>query len=393
MSSPATTALPLAGVRVIEFCSVAAGPFCGMLLADMGADVLNIEPPAGDALRSWPPINDGFSENFASINRNKRSAVLDLKLAEHAELARSLCTEADVVIENNRPGVMDRLGLGYERLSSLNPKLVYCSISAFGQTGPRAGEGGFDLTIQAAAGVMSVTGEADDAPVKCGVPLSDFASGLYGAFAIASALLQARSTGIGACLDIPMFGCTLAISALQTSEYFGTGVSPRKMGSAHPRNAPYQAFRAADGHFAIAAGNDGLWRAVVRAVGNEPLAEDPRFLTPTLRARNQAALKEILEQRFVERDVAHWIETFRAAGVPHSRINTYAEALADPQVEAMGWVQEIELPSGARTRTFGSPIRINGKNLPISQRPPALGEHSHDAMRQTVREADPILQP
>ena len=393
MSSPATTALPLAGVRVIEFCSVAAGPFCGMLLADMGADVLKIEPPAGDALRSWPPINDGFSENFASINRNKRSAVLDLKLAEHAELARSLCTEADVVIENNRPGVMDRLGLGYERLSSLNPKLVYCSISAFGQTGPRAGEGGFDLTIQAAAGVMSVTGEADDAPVKCGVPLSDFASGLYGAFAIASALLQARSTGIGACLDIPMFGCTLAISALQTSEYFGTGQSPRKMGSAHPRNAPYQAFRAADGHFAIAAGNDGLWRAVVRAVGNEPLAEDPRFLTPTLRARNQAALKEILEQRFVERDVAHWIETFRAAGVPHSRINTYAEALADPQVEAMGWVQEIELPSGARTRTFGSPIRINGKNLPISQRPPALGEHSHDAMRQTVREADPILQP
>ena len=393
MSSPATTALPLAGVRVIEFCSVAAGPFCGMLLADMGADVLKIEPPAGDALRSWPPINDGFSENFASINRNKRSAVLDLKLAEHAELARSLCAEADVVIENNRPGVMDRLGLGYERLSSLNPKLVYCSISAFGQTGPRAGEGGFDLTIQAAAGVMSVTGEADDAPVKCGVPLSDFASGLYGAFAIASALLRARSTGIGACLDIPMFGCTLAISALQTSEYFGTGVSPRKMGSAHPRNAPYQAFRAADGHFAIAAGNDGLWRAVVRAVGNEPLAEDPRFLTPTLRARNQAALKEILEQRFVERDVAHWIETFRAAGVPHSRINTYAEALADPQVEAMGWVQEIELPSGARTRTFGSPIRINGKNLPISQRPPALGEHSHDAMRQTVREADPILQP
>jgi crotonobetainyl-CoA:carnitine CoA-transferase CaiB-like acyl-CoA transferase len=393
MSSSATTALPLAGVRVIEFCSVAAGPFCGMLLADMGADVLKIEPPSGDALRSWPPINDGFSENFASINRNKRSAVLDLKLPEHAELARSLCADADVVIENNRPGVMDRLGLGYERLSALNPKLVYCSISAFGQIGPRAGEGGFDLTIQAAAGVMSVTGESDDAPVKCGVPLSDFASGLYGAFAIASALLQARSSGIGACLDIPMFGCTLAISALQTSEYFGTGQSPRKMGSAHPRNAPYQAFRAADGHFAIAAGNDGLWRAVVRAVGNEPLAEDPRFLTPTLRARNQAALKEILEQRFVERDVAHWIETFRAAGVPHSRINSYAEALADPQVEAMGWVQEIELPSGARTRTFGSPIRINGKNLPISQRPPALGEHSHDAMRQTVREADPILQP
>jgi crotonobetainyl-CoA:carnitine CoA-transferase CaiB-like acyl-CoA transferase len=382
--------LPLAGVRVIEFCSVAAGPFCGMLLADMGADVLKVEPPAGDALRSWPPIKDGFSENFASINRNKRSAVLDLKLVEHAQVARRLCADADVVIENNRPGVMDRLGLGYAQLSRGNQKLVYCSISAFGQTGPRAAEGGFDLTIQAASGVMSVTGESD-APVKCGVPLSDFSSGLYGAFAIASALLQARGTGKGAHLDISMFGCTLAISALQTSEYFGTGQSPGKMGSAHPRNAPYQAFRAADGYFAIAAGNDGLWRSVVRAVEEEGLIDDPRFLSPSLRARNQAALKEILEKRFVERDVAHWIETFRAAGVPHSRINTYAEALADPQVEEMGWVQEIDLPSGGRTRTFGSPIRIDGQNLPIYLRPPALGEHSQEAMRRPVRAADPIL--
>jgi len=385
-------ALPLAGVRVIEFCTVAAGPFCGMLLADMGAEVLKVEPPSGDALRSWPPINEGFSENFASINRNKRSAVLDLKLPEHAEIARGLCAEADVVIENNRPGVMDRLGLGYEQLKRLNAKLVYCSISAFGQSGPRSGEGGFDLTIQAAAGVMSVTGDSD-APVKCGVPLSDFSSGLYGAFAIASALLRARSSGTGAYLDIPMFGCTLAISALQTSEYFGTGQSPGKLGSAHPRNAPYQAFRAADGYFAIAAGNDGLWRSVVRAVDEAALIDDPRFLSPTLRARNQVALKDILEKRFVRRDVAHWIETFRAAGVPHSRINSYAEALADPQVEEMGWVQEMELPSGARTRTFGSPIRIDGENLPIYLRPPALGEHSQEVMRRPVREPDPILHP
>jgi formyl-CoA transferase len=389
--TPVAQVLPLAGVRVIEFCTVAAGPFCGLLLADMGADVLKIEPPSGDALRSWPPINDGYSENFASINRNKRSAVLDLKLPEHAEIARALCADAEVVIENNRPGVMDRLGLGYERLSGENGKLVYCSISAFGQSGPRAAEGGFDLTIQAAAGVMSVTGESD-APVKCGVPLSDFSSGLYGAFAIASALMRARSTGAGAYLDISMFGCTLAISALQTSEYFGTGQSPGKLGSAHPRNAPYQAFRAADGYFAIAAGNDGLWRAVVRAVGEQSLIDDPRFLSPTLRARNQVALKDILENRFVERDVAHWIETFRTAGVPHSRINSYAEALADPQVEAMGWVQEIELPSGAKTRTFGSPIRLDGQNLPIFLRPPALGEHSEDAMRRAARAAGPILQ-
>lgn len=374
-----TRDLPLAGVRVVEFCSVAAGPFCAMLLADMGADVVKIEAPAGDALRSWPPINAGFSENFASLNRNKRSAVLDLKDPGDRAAALALCTEADVVIENNRPGVMDRLGLGYAQLSAANGRLVYCSISAYGQSGPRAAEGGFDLTIQAAAGVMSVTGDSD-APVKCGVPVSDFASGLYGAFAIASALLRARAEGRGAHLDVPMFGCTLAIGALQTSEFFGTGRSPVKLGSAHPRNAPYQAFRARDGYFAIAAGNDGLWRAVLRAVGRDELAQDARFLTPTLRARHQGELKELLEAHFVLHGVDHWIAVFRDAGVPHSRINDYAQALDDPQVAHMGWVRELELPGGTRTRTFLSPLRVDGHNLPLRSPPPTLGEHT-EALR------------
>src|SRR5262249_14922269 len=192
-------------------------PFCGMLLADMGADVTKIEAPGGDALRAWPPITNGFSENFASLNRSKRSVVLDLKDPADREVALRLCAGADVVVENNRPGVMARLGLGFEQLREANPALVYCSISAYGQRGPRAGEGGFDLTIQAAAGVMSVTGDSD-APVKCGVPVSDFASGLYGAFSIASALVKARASGRGLHIDVPMFGCTLAIGALQTSE-------------------------------------------------------------------------------------------------------------------------------------------------------------------------------
>lgn len=371
--------LPLAGVRVVEFCAVAAGPFCGMLLADMGADVIKVEPPSGDALRTWPPINNGFSENFASVNRNKRSFVLDLKQHEDVLIAQRLCAQADIVIENNRPGVMDRLGLGYESLSKGNASLVYCSISAYGQIGPRSKEGGFDLTIQAAAGVMSVTGESE-APVKCGVPVADFASGLYGAFAVVSALAKAKQSGVGMHLDVPMFGCSLAIGALQTSEYFGTGRSPGKLGSAHPRNAPYQAYRAADGHFAIAAGNDGLWRAVASAVGELQLTQDARFLTPTLRAQNQVALKEILESHFVEKPVDFWIETFKAAGVPHSRINTYEEALADPQVEAMGWVRDIALPGGRLTRTFASPIRINGRSLPVYGAPPALGADS-EALR------------
>ncbi|VTU33448.1 Succinyl-CoA:(R)-benzylsuccinate CoA-transferase subunit BbsF [Variovorax sp. PBL-H6] len=367
--------LPLAGVRVLEFCSIAAGPFCGMLLSDMGAEVTKIEPPGGDALRAWPPISAGFSENFASLNRNKRSVVLDLKNPVDLATALALASEADVVVENNRPGVMDRLGLGWPQLTARNPALVYCSISAFGQSGPRSREGGFDLTIQAAAGVMSVTGDSE-APVKCGVPVSDFASGLYGAFSISSALVKARATGIGVHLDVPMFGCTLAIAALQTSEYFGTGRSPGKLGSAHPRNAPYEAFKASDGHIAIAAGNDSLWRSVLAAVGRPELADDPRFASPTLRAANQTALKEILETHFVHEPVAYWIEVFNRAGVPHSRINTYEQALADPQVTHMGCVQDLELPGGTRTRTFTSPVRINGQRIAMRSNPPSLGEHT-----------------
>lgn len=376
MTLPDPSTLPLAGVRVIEFCSTAAGPFSAMLLADMGADVIKVEPPAGDGLRNWPPLSGGFSENFAALNRNKRSVVLDLKQPDDLALARRLVRGADVLVENNRPGVMERLGLGYAALSSEQPALVYASISAYGQSGPRASEGGFDLTVQAAAGVMSVTGEPGGAPVKCGVPLSDFASGLYAAFAIAALLLRVRAGGRGAHVDIPMFGCTLGIAALQTSEYFGNGRSPGKLGSAHPRNAPYQAFRAQDGHFAIAAGTHRLWLAVLDVVGHPELAEDPRFLRTTDRAQNQAALKDLLEAVFTQRPVAHWIAAFNRAGVPHARINDYAAALADPQTEHMGWVQPLTLPGGHATRTFASPLRLDGAGLPIRRPPPALGQHS-----------------
>lgn len=369
---------PLQGVRVAEFCSTAAGPFCAMLLADMGAEVIKVEPPEGDGLRQWPPISNGFSENFASLNRNKKSAVLDLKDAASARIARNLALDCDVVVENNRPGVMDRLGLGYAALAKEKPSLVYCSISAYGQTGPRAKEGGFDLTIQAAAGVMSVTGEEGGEPVKCGVPLSDFASGLYGAYAIAAALAAVRQGAPGTHIDVPMFGCTLAIAALQTSEYFGTGRNPRKLGSAHPRNAPYQAFRAKDGHFAIAAGNNNLWLKVVEVVAMPELAADPRFGSTRERAANQVALRELLEARFTQQPAAHWLRAFEAAGVPHAPINDYASALADPQVAHMGWVQPLTLPGGTATRTFASPLRLNGQAGGIDRPPPALGEHTQE---------------
>jgi crotonobetainyl-CoA:carnitine CoA-transferase CaiB-like acyl-CoA transferase len=379
-SVPPSSCLPLAGIRVVEFCSTAAGPFCAMLLSDMGAEILKVEPLDGDGLRQWPPLSEGYSENFASVNRNKKSIALDLKQADNAEVARRMILDSDVVIENNRPGVMARLGLGYEQLRELQPDLVFCSISAFGQSGPRAKEGGFDLTIQAAAGLMSVTGEEDGAPVKCGVPVSDFASGLYGAYAIAAALNAVRAGAGGVHIDVPMFGCSLAIAALQTSEYFGTGRDPRRLGSAHPRNAPYQAFEASDGYFAIAAGNHQLWLKVLGVVGMPELADDARFRSTLDRATNQGALKVLLEERFRTFPIAHWLQVFREAGVPHSAINSYADALADAQVGEMGWVQPLELPNGVVTRTFGFPVRLDHKTTAVRSRPPALGEHTEEIL-------------
>lgn len=377
-------ARPLDGVRVVEFCHVAAGPFCGMLLADFGAQVTKVEPPDGDAMRQWPPITDGYSENFASINRGKCSVALDLKNPDDLALARQLVLEADVLIENNRPGVMQRLGLGWDWFGPRKPSLIYCSISAFGQDGPRGSEGGFDLTIQAAAGVMSVTGEPEGAPVKAGVPLVDFGAGLYAAYSIAAMLARVRAGGPGGMVDVPMFATTIAMSALQTSEYFGTGRNPKKLGSAHPRNAPYQAYRSSDGHFAIAAGNNKLWQQVCELVGCTDLLDDARFTTPTLRAANQVALKDLLEAYFVRETSTHWLALLAPAGVPVAPINGYAEALADPQTAHLGLVQPMTLPNGVQTNTVGCPVRIDGQVLPVDTRPPALGGDT-DAIRAQAR--------
>lgn len=376
MNPTAAVALPLAGVRVVEFCQVASGPFCGMLLADFGADVIKIEPPEGDSMRQWPPLNGGFSENFASVNRGKRSVVLNLKDPADLERARALVCDADVLIENNRPGAMQRLGLGWDWFAPRHPALVYCSISAYGQDGPRGGEGGFDLTIQAAAGVMSVTGEPDGAPVKAGVPVSDFSSGLYAAFSIAALLIRGRAGGAGGHIDVPMFGVTLAISALQTSEYFGSGRNPRKLGSAHPRNAPYQAYQAADGWFAIAAGNNKLWQQVCVTVGVDALLADERFTNPTHRATHQHALKALLDPHFARQPLAHWLTAFAAAGVPCAPINGYDAALGDPQALHLGLVREQILPGGHATQTVGCAVRLDGQAIDVDTQVPALGAHA-----------------
>lgn len=372
----------LAGVRVIEFCQIAAGPFAGLLLADLGADVVKVESPEGDGMRQWPPLTGGYSENFASLNRNKRAVMLNLKDPADQEVALQMCRQADVVIENFRPGVMKRMNLSYERLSKLNPALVYCSISAFGQEGVRAQEGGFDVTIQAIAGVMSVTGEPRGAPVKCGVPISDFAAGLYAAFSIVSALRHVEQGNPGCHIDVPMLGATLGIAALQVSELFGNGRDPCRLGSAHPRNAPYQAFRCADGYFVMAAGNNELFRKACEALAKPSLAAEPAYANQSLRAANQDRLRTALEECFASMTAEQCLNVMRKHGVPCAPLNTYSQALSDPQVAEYGWVQPMALPGGAMTRSFSMPVRFNRQTPAVRRRPPELGEHNEEVLSE-----------
>src|SRR5688500_10091653 len=346
--------LPLAGIRVAEFCQVLAGPFAGVLLADMGADVIKVESPEGDLMRAWPPIVEGYSQYFASVNRNKRSVTLDLKDAEGLARARELALSCDVVIENFRPGVMAKFGLDHATLSKAKPSLVYCSVSAFGQSGPRAKEGGFDMTVQAMSGVMSVTGEPGGRPAKCGVPIADFSAVLYAAYAVAASLAKVRAGGDGDYIDVAMLGGMLGIAHLQTSELFGTGRDPGPLGSAHPMNAPYAAFQCRDGYFALAAGTNKLWQATCAGIDRSDLAADPRFATPTLRAKNQDALRDELEATFDKHDGAQLLAIFRERGVPCAPINTYSQVLADPQVGHMHWVEDMALPNGVKTKVVAS---------------------------------------
>ncbi len=387
MSDP--TFRPLAGVRVLEFGQIVTAPFCSLLLADFGADVVKVEnPEGGDGMRQWPPLmqesegGERFSGNFASLNRNKRSLVADLKDAQQVQRLRELCASADIVLENFRPGVMDRLGLGYETLRERNPRLIYCSLTGYGQTGPYAKKGAFDVTVQAISGVMSVTGEEDGPPVKCGVPVADFTAGLYAAYSSLAAYEQAKRTGQGTHVDCSMLGCMLGISALQISEYFGTGNAPKRLGSAHPRNAPYQGFEARDKPFAIAAGNDKLWGEVCAAVGMPQLKGDARFVTQTLRAKHQHELADILQPHFALRDAADWLAEFDRRGVPCAPVNSFADILADEHVAGMGIVHDIELPNGVHTPTLVYPVKLKGYSFETGMRPPRLGEHTEEVYAQ-----------
>lgn len=378
--------LPLADVRVVEFCQVLAGPFAGCLLADMGADVIKVESPEGDLMRQWPPILDGYSQYFASVNRNKRSVVLDLKSEQGRADARRLALTADIVLENFRPGVMAKFGLDYASLAAAKPALVYCSVSAFGQSGPRAGEGGFDMTVQAMSGVMSVTGDRDGRPAKCGIPIADFSAGLYAAFSVAAALNKARSTGQGDQVDVSMLGSMLGIANLQTSELFGTGRDPVRLGSAHPMNAPYAAFCCRDGYFALAAGTNKLWEAACDVIARPDLVQDARFTSPSMRAQHQDVLRELLEAEFVKYDAADLLDRMNARGVPCAPLYTYSQVLADPQVEHMQWVEPMTLPNGVNSKTVISPQRVSGRKLGLRRGPPALGADTEAVLAEMRNE-------
>jgi len=353
-------------------------------MADLGADVVKIErPDGGDGMRSWPPLSkneagDTYSENFASLNRNKRSFAADLKNADDVDRLVKLASVSDVVIENFRPGVLERLGLGFEQLKKVNKKLVYCSISGYGQTGPYSRKGAFDVTVQGMSGLMSVTGEPDGNPVKCGVPVGDFCAGLYAGFTVLSKLMQVRAGGNGGYIDCSMLGSLIGVAALQTSEYFGHGTTPQAMGSAHPRNAPYQAYRASDDYFIIAAGNDKLWAEVAESVGQPELTADPRFETQLLRAKNQDQLLLLLQPVFEKKTAAYWLTEMDRRGVPCSAINDYPAILNDEHVEHLELVQPLTLPNGVKTRTTAFPVAMQDYSFEIYRQPPELGAHNEE---------------
>ncbi len=362
-----------------------AGPFCTMLLGDLGADVIKIEPPGrGDLSRSLGGtalrLRGGDNAPFLALNRNKRSVTLDLKSPDGLDALRRLVRDADVLVENFRPGVMARLGADHAALSALNPRLVYASISGFGQTGPYADRPGFDLIAQGMSGVMSVTGEPGGPPVKCGVPIADLAAGLYAANGIMAALIARERTGTGQHVETSLFESALALSAWETTEYWATDQAPRALGSAHRLSAPYQAFRARDGHLTIAALTTAQWRSLCQVIGRERLTSDPRFATNEARLANVSALAGEIESALADGDVAAWVTRLLAAAVPAGPINDYAQVFADPHTAARHMTETIEHPVEGTIRTLGFPIKLSDTPPTVRRPPPLLGEHTDEVL-------------
>ena len=380
MDTPAAAGA-LSGLRVLDQTQVMAGPFCAMLLADMGAEVIKVEPPEGEASRrAGVEQVPGVSASFLAVNRSKKGITVDLKQADGVALFKRLAATADVLIENYRPGVAKRLGIDWDTLSRLNPRLIYCSISGFGQTGPYASRGGYDLIAQGMSGIMSATGHDDGPPVKVGVPVTDLGAGLFAVVGILAALRARRVTGRGQMVDTSLFEAGLALSAWEATELWYTGQIPGRLGTAHRLNGPYQAFRASDGSFTVGAGNEKLWTLFSDLIGLPHLREDARFKGTGNRVRHRRALETLVEAVTTTRPRAEWLARCEAAGVPAGPIYTVPEAHADPQAVARGMVQEVDHPRAGRVRALGNPVKLSVTPAAPGRPAPELGEHTDEVL-------------
>lgn len=369
---------PLEGIKVLDLTRVLAGPFCTMILADMGAEVIKIEQPGkGDDTRQFgPPFKDGESAYFLSINRNKKSVTLDIKSAKGKEILSQLIQRSDVLVENFRPGTLKKLGFDYEAASKINPRLIYASVSGFGQTGPWSEKPGYDLAIQGLGGIMSITGDADGPPCKVGVSQADLTAGLFAAQGVLLALFAREKTGKGQLVDVGMLDCQLAMLSFQAGIYFMTGVSPVRKGNQHPTICPYETFKARDRYINIAVGNDKLWQKFCALIGLDKIRDNPDFATNPSRVQNRDKLFPVIQDKIGEKDSGHWLSLFEKNGIPSGPILSVEEALAQPQAAAREMVAAVKHRVLGKIKQTGIPVKLSETPGEIVSAPPCLSEHT-----------------
>lgn len=377
---------PLEGIRVLDLSRVLAGPFCTMILGDLGADVIKVEQPgSGDDTRQWgPPWAGGESAYYLCVNRNKRSLTLNLKHERGREILVELARDCDVVVENFRVGMLDRLGIGYQALSASYPQLIWCSITGYGLDGPYAERAGYDFVAQGEGGLMSITGEPDGEPMKVGVAIVDLFTGLYAATAILAALHARALTGRGQLIDVALLPATVAMLANVGSNYLISGQVPKRYGNAHPNIVPYQTFRARDGWITVAVGNDRQFRLLCRILGKEELADDPRFATNPQRVAHRDELIPLLQGVFETRDADDWLAAMIEAGIPCGPINTLDRVFSHPQVLHRGMVVELPHPTAGLVRLTGPPFILSETPAAVRSHPPLLGEHTEEILRDRL---------
>ncbi|MEM7254726.1 MAG: CoA transferase [Pseudomonadota bacterium] len=374
--------MSLSHLKVLDLTTHLSGPYCAMTLADHGADVVKVEAPKGDDMRKTPPFVGGESAPFMLWNRNKRSIVLDLKSEEGLSDFKRLAAVADVMIENFKPGTAARIGVGYDAMQALNPRLIYCSISGFGQTGPYAPRGGFDLIACGMSGLMTVNGPADGPPWRIPVPVTDICAGMNGAIGVLTALAAREQTGRGQHVDTSLLESGLALGLYEAASVFATGDVPERLGQGHRGSAPYQLFETADSYMTIGAANDVFWEHVCRVLGCEQLLEDDRFRTKADRVANVGPLVDALKPYFQKQSTAHWCTQFEAVGVPAGPVLNHVEALSDPQTLARNMVAEVDHATAGKTKTLGVTVKLSETPGSVRRAAPVLGEHTQEILSQ-----------